>query len=114
MFEADSQNFASAPSVPRRFTLQNVRPLFGGDHRGTLGGGGVPAKPPSPPSDTSLREGVVTGGGGGLSAGPPLHQPSVTAEPKGAYGTTDEAFVVLRNVLYAKMAPSPLHRSCPM
>ena len=29
--------------------FKNFRPAFGGDHRGTLGGGGVPAKPPSPP-----------------------------------------------------------------
>ena len=43
VFEADSQNFAL---VPRGFTLQNLRPPFGGDHRGTLGGRGVPAKPP--------------------------------------------------------------------
>ena len=54
MFEADSQIFASAPSVPRGFTLQIFRPPFGGDHRGTLGGegGGVPANsdpPPTPP-----------------------------------------------------------------
>ena len=48
MFEADSQDFASAPSVPRGFTLQNSRPAFDGDHRGTLGGGGVPANPPPP------------------------------------------------------------------
>ena len=48
----NSQNFASAPSVPSGFTLQNFRPPFGGGHRGTVGGGGVPAKPPpSPPSD---------------------------------------------------------------
>ena len=46
MFEADSQNFASAPSVPRRFKLQNSWPAFGGDHRGTLGGGGSQPKPP--------------------------------------------------------------------
>ena len=46
MFEADSQNFASVPSVPRGFTLQNIWPAFGEDHRGTLGGGGVPANPP--------------------------------------------------------------------
>ena len=51
MFEADSQNFASAPSVPRGFKLQNFRPSFGGDHRGTEGGGGVRPKPPPPPSD---------------------------------------------------------------
>ena len=49
MFEADSQNFASTPSVPRGLKLQNFWPDFGGDHRGTLGGGGgVPATPPSP------------------------------------------------------------------
>ena len=40
MFEADSQNFASAPSVPRGFELKNSGPGFGGDRRGTLGGGG--------------------------------------------------------------------------
>ena len=57
MFEADSQNFASAPSVPRGFTLQNFRPPFGGGHRGILGGGGGPSQPPPPsppPSNTSL------------------------------------------------------------
>ena len=48
MFEADSQNFASAPSVPRGFTLQNFRPAFGGDHRGTLGGWGSQPTPPPP------------------------------------------------------------------
>ena len=46
MFEADSQNFASAPSVPRGFTLQNVWPPFGGDHRGTLERGGSQPTPP--------------------------------------------------------------------
>ena len=53
MFEADSQTFASAPSVPRGFTLQNFRPAFGGDHRGTPGGGGGPSQTPlqtPPPS----------------------------------------------------------------
>ena len=40
MFETDSQNFASAPSVPRGFTLKN---------RGTLGGGGSQPNPPPPP-----------------------------------------------------------------
>ena len=49
MFEADSQNFASAPSVPRGFELQNFRPAFGGGHRGTPGGGGSQPTPPSPP-----------------------------------------------------------------
>ena len=56
MFEAGSQNFASAPSVPRGFKLKNFRPSFGGDPRGTLGGGwsqsNVPPPlqtPPSPP-----------------------------------------------------------------
>ena len=40
MFEAEGQNFALVPSVPRAFTLQYFRPAFGGDHGGTLGGGG--------------------------------------------------------------------------
>ena len=47
MFEADCENFASAPSVPRGFNIENVRPAFGGDHRGTLGGGW--ASQPHPP-----------------------------------------------------------------
>ena len=34
--------------MPRGFELQNFRPSFGGDHRGTLGGRGVPAKRPPP------------------------------------------------------------------
>ena len=51
---ADSQNFASAPSVPRGFTLQSSWPAFGGDHKGTVGVGRPPAKPPPPPSNTSL------------------------------------------------------------
>ena len=54
MFEADSQNFASAPSVPRGFKFQNLWPAFGGDHRGTIGGGRVRPNPPPPslpPSD---------------------------------------------------------------
>ena len=50
MFEADSQHFASAPSVPRGFKLQEFWPAF----TGTIGGpseegGGVPAKPPPLP-----------------------------------------------------------------
>ena len=61
MFEADSQNFASAASVPRGFTLQKFWPAVGGDHRGR----GVPAKPLSP-SNTSL----AGGGGGGIAGGP--------------------------------------------
>ena len=72
MFEADSQNFASAPSVPRGFELHNFRPAFGGDHRETQGGGCVPAKPPSPPfrpppSNTSLAQ-CSSGGCGILAA----------------------------------------------
>ena len=58
MFEADSQNFASAPSVPRGFELTNFWPAFGGEHRGTLGGGGVPVNPP-PPSDPPPPYGYI-------------------------------------------------------
>ena len=46
MFEADSQNFASAPSAPRGFKLK--RPSFGGDHRGALGGEVSQPNPPPP------------------------------------------------------------------
>ena len=39
--------------VPRGFRLHNFRPVFGGDHWGTLGGGGsqpnLPFRPPHPP-----------------------------------------------------------------
>ena len=56
MFEADSQISASVPSVPRGFRLQNLWspygphfwPAFGGDHRGTIGGGGSQPTPPLP------------------------------------------------------------------
>ena len=51
MFEADSQNFASAPSAPGGFKLEKFWPAFGGDHSRTLGGGG---SQPNPPSNTSL------------------------------------------------------------
>ena len=60
MFEADSHIFTSAPSVPRVLKLKEFWPAFGGDHRGTLRGGGggsqpkTPSDPPSPPSKTSL------------------------------------------------------------
>ena len=46
MPEADSQNFALAPSAPRGFKLKNFRPAFSGDHRGTQMGGGSPPPPP--------------------------------------------------------------------
>ena len=47
MFEADSQNFASALSVPRGFTLQNFRPaLIGGSNEE-----GGPSQTPLPLSD---------------------------------------------------------------
>ena len=49
MFEADSQNFASAPLAPRGFTLKDFRPAFGGDHRTLGGGGSQPNPPPAPP-----------------------------------------------------------------
>ena len=58
MFETDSQQFASAPSGPRGFTLQNVRPASGG---GSIGGpweeGGGQPNPPFPPSNTALVQG---------------------------------------------------------
>ena len=56
MFEADSQKFASAPSVPRGFKLKNFGPAFGGDQwGGPRRRGSQPTPPsPSPPSDTSL------------------------------------------------------------
>ena len=54
MFEADSQNSASSPSVPRGFELQN---FFGPPSAGTIGGpwegGGGPSQPPLPPNTTS-------------------------------------------------------------
>ena len=53
MFEADSQNFVSAP---RGFKLKSFRPAFGGDHRRTIGGGGSqpnPSPPPRPHTNTS-------------------------------------------------------------
>ena len=49
MLEADSQNYALAPSVPRGSAPQNSRPAFGGDHRGTLGDRGSQPNPPPPP-----------------------------------------------------------------
>ena len=49
MFEADSQIFASAPAAPRGFKLNNFRPAFGGDQRGTIGGGRSQPTPPPPP-----------------------------------------------------------------
>ena len=48
MFQADSQNFASPPSVPRGFKLKKCWPAFGRDYRGTLGGGGSQPNPPPP------------------------------------------------------------------
>ena len=45
MFEADSQNFAS---VPRGLKLKICLPAFGGDHRGTQGGGVSQPTPPPP------------------------------------------------------------------
>ena len=49
-FEADSQNFASAPSMPRGFTLQNLlAPLRRGPQGDPGRKGG--SQPPSPPSD---------------------------------------------------------------
>ena len=70
MFEADSQNSASAPSVPRGFTLQKFSARL---RRGTIGGpwgeGGVPAKPPSPFRPPPPPLPIHPSGGGG----PPDH-----------------------------------------
>ena len=65
MFEADSQNFALAPSVPRGFTLK----YFGLPSAGTIGGpweegGSQPKPPPRPP----LRIHPLCGGGGSSSS----------------------------------------------
>ena len=64
MFEADGQNFASTPLAPGGFKLKSFGPAFGGDHRGTQGGGvSQPppppplSEPPFPPSNTSLHVG---------------------------------------------------------
>ena len=46
MFETDRQTFASVPSVPRGFTLQNFGPPSAGDHRRTGGGASQPTPPP--------------------------------------------------------------------
>ena len=42
------QNFASAPLAPGGFELKIFWLAFGGDHRGTLGGGGSQPNPPHP------------------------------------------------------------------
>ena len=58
MFEADSQNFASAPLAPRGFRLKFFSPAFGEDCRGIRGPSQPPPPlqpPPSPPSNTSLH-----------------------------------------------------------
>ena len=51
MFEADSQNFASVPSVSRGFEPKKFRPAFGEDHRGSQP---TPPPPPLAPFITSL------------------------------------------------------------
>ena len=67
MFEADSQHFASAPSVPRALRIK----IFGPPLAGTIGGpweeGGPSHPPPPPPSNTSLAGGGVPY----LGQGPP-------------------------------------------
>ena len=67
MFEADSQNFSS---VPRGFTLKIFWPAFGGDHRGTLGGGRGPSQTPLPPP---LQTPIM--GAPWLGPPPPLQTP---------------------------------------
>ena len=56
MFEADSQHFASAPSVPRGFKRKEFWPAFGGDHRGSISAPGtrrasVPIFAPTSPNN---------------------------------------------------------------
>ena len=48
MFEAESQNFAAAPSAQRGFEREKFWPAVGRDHMGTLGGGGSQPNPPPP------------------------------------------------------------------
>ena len=80
ILEADSHNFASAPLAPRGF--KHSPPTFGGDHRGTQGGGvsqpNPPPPRPPPPSNASLA-----GGGGGclLSTPPNYPRPSSALKP---------------------------------
>ena len=49
MFEADNQNFASAPSVPRGSTLQKVLARLWRGPQGDPGRRGGPSQPPPPP-----------------------------------------------------------------
>ena len=79
MFEADSQNFASAPSVPRGFKLKHLWPAFGGGRRRTREERGPPTvpppfqTPPPPPSNTSL------------GASPPSTTPEMVRHPSGSH-----------------------------
>ena len=63
MFEAESKFLLRRLRCQEDLGLKIFRPAFGGDHRGTLGGGGVRPNPPSPPpfrppppSNTSLLD----------------------------------------------------------
>ena len=49
MFEVDSQKFGFGTFGAKRIEASKFWPAFGGDHRGTLGGGGVRPNPPPPP-----------------------------------------------------------------
>ena len=107
MFDADSQNFASAPLASRGVELKNFWPAFGGHHQGTLGGGWGPSQPPPfpPPSNTSLgtgqegRETCQGEGGGGRRGCPlrslaqhilPLPPPPALREGRGRSCTCDQ------------------------
>ena len=75
MFEADSQNFASAPSVPRGFKLQNLLArLWRGPYRdpGRRGGGSAPP----PPLSSSKRPGLEKANASSLPVDP-LNRTSV-------------------------------------
>ena len=73
MFEAGIQNFAAAPSAPRRLKLDNLGPAFGGDHRGTLGGGGSQPTPlPQTPLPSNTSPAVPCVGARGAAGVPAL------------------------------------------
>ena len=73
IFEADRHNFTWAPLAPGGFKVKFFRAAFGGDHRGTQGGGVSQPNPPYPPRplQTPPRPPSNTSRGGG---GDPEHK----------------------------------------